>query len=175
MTSNKPYFIRALYEWILDNDCTPYIVVDATLPFVDVPRQFVNDGKIILNILPAATYNLNLGDDWITFSARFSGISQNINIPIGAVVAIYAQENGEGMGFQTEPLKESLDFIEKNHPLSINKKEQEKQKGPKLGIISSKQDEENNNSNHQKSKEDNKTPPPNDKDPSPKGGLKIIK
>lgn len=176
MTSNKPYFIRALYEWILDNDCTPYIVVDTTLPFVDVPRQFVHDGKIILNILPSATHNLNLGDDWITFSARFSGIPQNINIPIGAVAAIYAQENGEGMGFQTEPLnEESLDFIEKNQPLSINKKEKEKQKGPKLGIISSKQDEENNsNNNHQKGKEDNNTPP-NDKGPGPKGGLKVIK
>ncbi len=104
MTSNKPYFIRALYEWILDNTCTPYIVVDATLPFVEVPEQFISEGKIILNILPSATQNLYLGDEWITFSARFSGISQDINIPIGAVAAIYAQENGEGMGFQTEAL-----------------------------------------------------------------------
>ncbi len=104
MTSNKPYFIRALYEWILDNNCTPYIVVDATLPFVEVPEQFITEGKIILNILPSATHNLFLGDDWITFSARFSGVSQEINVPIGAVAAIYAQENGEGMGFETEPL-----------------------------------------------------------------------
>ena len=106
MTSNKPYFIRALYEWILDNNCTPYIVVDATLPFVEVPEQFVTEGKIVLNILPSATHNLYLGDEWITFSARFSGVSEEINIPIGAVVAIYAQENGEGMGFQTEALPE---------------------------------------------------------------------
>ncbi len=170
MTSNKPYFIRALYEWILDNDCTPYIVVDATLPFVDVPRQFVHDGKIILNILPSATHNLNLGDDWITFSARFSGVPQNINIPIGAVAAIYAQENGEGMGFQTEALnEENLDIIKENQSLSISKKEKAKQKGPKLGIISSKQDEE-----HKKSEDDN-TPSPNDKGPGPKGGLKIVK
>lgn len=104
MTSNKPYFIRALYEWILDNNCTPYIVVDATLPFVEVPEQFITEGKIILNILPSATHDLYLGDDWITFSARFSGISQDVNVPIGAVAAIYAQENGEGMGFQTEAL-----------------------------------------------------------------------
>ncbi len=170
MTSNKPYFIRALYEWILDNDCTPYIVVDATLPFVDVPRQFVHDGKIILNILPSATHNLNLGDDWITFSARFSGIPQNINIPIGAVAAIYAQENGEGMGFHTEALdEENPDFIEENQALFISKKEKEKQKGPKLGIISSKQDED-----HKRSESDN-TSPPNGKDPSPKSGLKIVK
>lgn len=104
MTSNKPYFIRALYEWILDNNCTPYIVVDATLPFVEVPEQFISEGKIILNILPSATHNLYLGDDWITFSARFSGVSQEINVPMGAVAAIYAQENGEGMGFETEAL-----------------------------------------------------------------------
>ncbi|UNM96671.1 ClpXP protease specificity-enhancing factor [Ignatzschineria rhizosphaerae] len=106
MTSNKPYFMRALYEWILDNNCTPYIVVDATLPFVEVPEQFITEGKIILNILPSATHNLYLGDEWITFSARFSGVSEEINIPIGAVVAIYAQENGEGMGFETEALPE---------------------------------------------------------------------
>ena len=104
MTSNKPYFIRALYEWILDNNCTPYLVVDATLPFVEVPEQFISEGKIILNILPSATHNLHLGDDWVTFSARFSGVSQEINIPIGAIIAIYAQENGEGMGFETEAL-----------------------------------------------------------------------
>ncbi|MHC5225923.1 ClpXP protease specificity-enhancing factor [Ignatzschineria sp. LJL83] len=110
MTSNKPYFIRALYEWILDNNCTPYIVVDATLPFVEVPEQFISEGKIILNILPSATQHLDLGDDWVTFSARFSGIAQEINIPIGAIIAIYAQENGEGMGFETEALP--LDYFE---------------------------------------------------------------
>ncbi len=180
MTSNKPYFIRALYQWILDNNCTPYIMVDATLPFVDVPQQFVHDGKIILNILPSATHNLNLGDDWITFSARFSGIPQNINIPIGAIAAIYAQENGEGMGFQTEPLNEkNSHYIEKNQSLSTNKKGKEKQQGPKLGVISSRQDEENeknNSNNHQKGKEeDNNTSPPNNKKTGPKGGLKIIK
>lgn len=110
MTSNKPYFIRALYEWILDNNCTPHIVVDATLPFVEVPEQFISEGKIILNILPSATQYLDLGDEWISFSARFSGIAQEINIPIGAIIAIYAQENGEGMGFETEALP--LDYFE---------------------------------------------------------------
>lgn len=104
MTSNKPYFIRALYDWILDNNCTPYIVVDATLPFVEVPEQFISEGKIILNILPSATHNLILDDEWISFSARFGGVSENINIPIGAVAAIFAHENGEGMGFDTEAL-----------------------------------------------------------------------
>lgn len=106
MTSNKPYFIRALYEWILDNHCTPYIIVDATRPFVEVPEQFISEGKIILNILPSATHNLHIGDDWVTFSARFAGVSQDINVPMGAIAAIYAQENGEGMGFETEALPE---------------------------------------------------------------------
>ncbi len=106
MTSSKPYFIRALYDWIVDNDCTPYIAVDATLPHVEVPTQFVNEGKIILNILPSAVHQLVLDDEWITFSARFSGVSEKIFIPIGAVIAIYAQENGQGMGFEPEPLSD---------------------------------------------------------------------
>ncbi len=169
MTSNRPYFIRALYEWILDNDCTPYIVVDATLPYVDVPQQFVHDGKIILNILPSAIHNLDLGDDWITFSARFSGVPQNINIPIGAVIAIYAQENGEGMGFQAEALTEShFDSMQNPQLRATHKKEKAKQNGPKLGIISSKQEE----SHLDKDTEDH-SPSPDDK--GPKGGLKIIK
>ena len=132
MTSNKPYFIRALYEWILDNNCTPYIVVDATLPFVEVPEQFITEGKIILNILPSATHNLFLGDDWITFSARFSGVSQEINVPIGAVAAIYAQENGEGMGFETEPLPNDYfeETIIKIPSITIHQK-------PQLNIIES--------------------------------------
>ncbi len=130
MTSNKPYFIRALYEWILDNNCTPYIVVDATLPFVEVPEQFISEGKIILNILPSATHNLYLGDDWITFSARFSGVSQEINVPIGAVAAIYAQENGEGMGFHTEALPE--DYFQETIIKIPSKTTSEK---PRLNVI----------------------------------------
>lgn len=124
MTSNKPYFIRALYDWILDNNCTPYIVVDATLPYVDVPEKFITDGNIILNVLPSAVSNLILGDEWISFSTRFSGIIHEINFPVGAVAAIYAQENGEGMGFQTEALPDDyfVDMMKITTPSFSKKK-----------------------------------------------------
>lgn len=136
MTSNKPYFIRALYDWILDNTCTPYIVVDATLPFVEVPEQFISEGKIALNILPSATHNLIIDDEWISFSARFSGVSETINIPIGAVSAIFAHENGEGMGFDTEALPD--DYFDETF-IKVPSKTSTKslRKSPKLGIVDS--------------------------------------
>ncbi|OYQ75339.1 ClpXP protease specificity-enhancing factor [Wohlfahrtiimonas sp. G9077] len=104
MTSNKPYIIRAFYDWIVDNDVTPYIAVDATLPYVEVPEDYVTEGKIILNIEPSATPNLVLGNEWISFSARFGGVPMDINVPIGAIIAIYARENGHGIEFPPEPL-----------------------------------------------------------------------
>ncbi len=115
MTSNKPYIIRAFYEWFLDNNVTPYIVVDATLPFVEVPEQYVIDSKITLNIQPTAVDNLVLGNDWITFSARFSGVPFDVTLPIGAVIAIFSQENGHGLQFPPEPLTE--DDIAKVEPV----------------------------------------------------------
>ncbi len=106
MTSNKPYIIRAFYEWILDNNVTPYIAVDATLPYVEVPEQFISEGRIILNLLPSAVHNLSLGNEWVSFSTRFNGVSVDINIPIGAIIAIYSRENGHGIEFQPEALTE---------------------------------------------------------------------
>lgn len=98
--SRRPYLIRALYEWVLDNDCTPHLLVAADAPGVDVPRQFVTDeGRITLNVSPSAVRGLKLGNDWIMFSARFSGRNCEISIPPGAVLALYARENGEGMLF----------------------------------------------------------------------------
>ena len=99
MTSNRPYLLRALYEWIGDNQMTPHILVDAGAPGVEVPRQAVQKGKVILNIDPAAVRELNLGNEWLTFSARFSGRSSNVVVPVEAVLAIYAKENGQGMMF----------------------------------------------------------------------------
>lgn len=106
MTSNKPYIIRAFYEWILDNNVTPYIAIDATLPYVEVPEQYISEGKIILNLLPSAIHNLSLGNEWISFSTRFNGVSVDINAPIGSVIAIYARENGHGIEFPAEALTE---------------------------------------------------------------------
>ena len=102
MTSSRPYMIRALYEWIIDNDMTPYLLVDANIDAVQVPHQFIEDGKIVLNISPSATEAMILGNQLIEFSARFSGLEQIISVPTEAVMAIYARENGQGMLFSDE-------------------------------------------------------------------------
>jgi len=102
-TSNKPYLLRALYEWILDNDATPYLLVDATQSDVQVPRQHVKDGQIVLNAAPGAVQGWFVDNAAISFSARFSGKAQTIYIPMKSLLAIYAQENGLGMAFPEEP------------------------------------------------------------------------
>jgi len=102
MTSTRPYLIRAIYEWILDNQMTPHILVDSQLDQVVVPRQYEQEGKIILNISPSAAQALTLGDDAITFNARFSGTPMQVYIPTQYVLAIYTRENGQGMMFTDE-------------------------------------------------------------------------
>lgn len=102
MTSNRPYLIRALYEWLVDNELTPYLLVDADQPQVEVPREFVEGGRIVLNINPRAISNLELGNDWISFSARFRGVLEDVLLPPSAVLGIYAKENGQGMLFAVE-------------------------------------------------------------------------
>ena len=99
MDSNRPYLLRALNEWILDNGLTPHIIVDVHAKGVQVPSQAIKDGKLVLNINPRATRNLNLGNDAVSFQARFSGTPHNILLPVEAVLAIYARENGQGMMF----------------------------------------------------------------------------
>lgn len=99
MKSRKPYLLRAMHEWISESDCTPHIVVDAAVTGVDVPRQYVHDGKIILNVSWNATAQLNMGNDELTFSGRFGGSSMTVRVPIEAVLAIYARETGQGMIF----------------------------------------------------------------------------
>ncbi len=102
MTSNKPYFIRAVYDWIVDNDLTPYLLVDAEHPDVEVPQEFVTAGRIVLNISPKACRGLHLENDRILFTARFSGKTTQIFLPPTAALAIYAKENGRGMEFGEE-------------------------------------------------------------------------
>jgi len=99
MTSNRPYLIRAIHEWLLDNQCTPHLMVDANAEGVDVPQNYVKDGKIVLNIGPGAVEGLRVSNDEVSFLARFSGVSQLVAIPMTAVLAIYAKENGRGMMF----------------------------------------------------------------------------
>jgi len=103
MTSNRPYLIRAIFQWICDNDLTPHLMVDAGYPGVLVPQDYVQDGHITLNIAPRAVAQLQLDDELITFSARFGGIPQQLTVPPLAVLAIYARENGQGMAFDPSP------------------------------------------------------------------------
>ena len=101
-TPVRPYLLRGFYEWVLDNDCTPYVVVDAADDRVQVPLDAVADGRIVLNIGPAATQGLEIGNDLLSFGARFSGVHRDIQVPVAAVIAIYAKENGRGITFSDE-------------------------------------------------------------------------
>lgn len=102
MTSNKPYLIRAMYDWIVDNDLTPYLLVNTECHGVEVPEEHVSGGRIILNISPKACRGLHLDNDKILFTARFSGKSTQLLLTPNAVLAIYAKENGRGMEFGEE-------------------------------------------------------------------------
>ena len=102
MTPSRPYLLRAINEWILDNDLTPFILVDAEFEGVTVPGQFVENGKIVLNINPQAIQALSISNESVDFSARFQGTPWDIHIPIAAVLAIYTKENGRGMMFTEE-------------------------------------------------------------------------
>ena len=102
MTSSRPYLIRAIHEWIVDNDCTPYILVNAAYEGVLVPQQHVENDKIILNMSPRAVNDLSIGNDRIEFHARFAGVETHVSVPQSAVMAIYARENGQGMIFDKD-------------------------------------------------------------------------
>lgn len=132
-TSTKPYLLRALYEWCSDNDYTPYIQVWVN-DHTRVPRQYVQNEHITLNIGFRAIKNLLIDNEWITFQARFNGEAQNIEIPVGHVRAIFTKETGEGMKFEVEAWQpENETQPEQNKP-TVNEKEttQPKKKGLKL-------------------------------------------
>lgn len=104
MTSSRPYLIKALYQWILDNDCTPYLLVNALADDVSVPQDFVNpDGQVVLNVSPSAVVNYEMNDEALSFRARFGGVPTEIYVPCYAVMGIYAKENQQGMIFENEP------------------------------------------------------------------------
>ncbi len=107
MTPRRPYLLRAFYDWLLDNQLTPHLVVDVTYPDVQVPMEFARDGQIVLNIAPRAVGNLQLGDNDVSFSARFGGVPRQVLVPMAAVLAIYARENGAGTLFEPEAAYEA--------------------------------------------------------------------
>jgi stringent starvation protein B len=102
MTSNRPYLLRAMYDWISDNGLTPYILVDAAAPGVQVPKSAIKDGRVVLNVAARAVAQLELGQERVRFVARFSGVSQSVEVPMASLLAIYAHENGQGMMFPAE-------------------------------------------------------------------------
>lgn len=108
MLPRRPYLLRAFYEWVVDNDFTPHIVVNAEDESVVVPREFVEDGQIVLNLSPASVRDLTLGNEFVQFNARFRGQAMDVYVPIRAVLAIYARENGEGMVFPDEDFDDDL-------------------------------------------------------------------
>jgi stringent starvation protein B len=103
MTSNRPYLLRALYDWIGDNGLTPHILVDAEAPGLRVPPGVARDGRVVLNIAARAVGKFEIDQDSMRFLARFGGVSQSVVVPITAIRAIYARENGQGMQFPPEP------------------------------------------------------------------------
>ncbi|MDI3359109.1 ClpXP protease specificity-enhancing factor [Lelliottia sp. V89_10] len=102
LSPRRPYLLRAFYEWLLDNQLTPHLVVDVTLPGVSVPMEYARDGQIVLNIAPRAVGNLELANDEVRFNARFGGVPRQVSVPLAAVLAVYARENGAGTMFEPE-------------------------------------------------------------------------
>jgi stringent starvation protein B len=136
MTSHRPYMIRALNEWILENNYTPYILVNAYANDVQVPQNFVKDGQIILNISPVAVQDLTISNDGIEFNGRFGGIPARVSVPTHAVLGIYAKENGQGMIFDTDdPIPEPPS--PGNKPKETPEKTKEKSGRPDLRIVKS--------------------------------------
>ena len=126
MTPSRPYLIRALYDWIVDNGMTPYVLVNAEDEQVVVPRQFVEGGKIVLNVNPSAVQNLQLGNALVEMDARFSGSPMHVSVPVMSVLAIYARENGKGMVFSEE---------EGDEPPPENTPEDDSSKRPALRVV----------------------------------------
>lgn len=102
MISSKPYLFRAIYQWLLDCELTPYVMVDTSVPHVEVPQEHVEDGQIILDMTPSAIIDLAMENDSVSFKARFSGVTRHILLPIRSILALYAYENGRGMVFTEE-------------------------------------------------------------------------
>ncbi|HSC47341.1 MAG TPA: ClpXP protease specificity-enhancing factor [Gammaproteobacteria bacterium] len=102
MLSRKPYFLRAMHQWIADSGLTPHVVVDVNVAGVEIPPGYAKDGKIVLNVSYEATQGFEIGKDDLSFSARFGGVARQVRVPLAAVLAVYAHENGQGMLFDAE-------------------------------------------------------------------------
>lgn len=138
ITPTRPYMVRALYQWIEDNALTPYLMVDATAENVQIPREHVQDGRIVLNIASRATGNMSMENDYIHFSARFGGVSQEIWVPLTAVMGIYAKENSQGMFFDPkeyegyQPEEDSTVTADNKSPTAAPKPKRDNKAGLKV-------------------------------------------
>ena|SRR5690554_2554796 len=137
MTPSKPYLIRALHEWIVDNECTPHMLVAVDLPGVQVPQGFAENGQLVLNISPFAVRNLQLDNSHVSFEARFGGVAQLVSVPMPAIMAIYARENGQGMFFepQEQPAQQSEQHTAEAEPQPEQQAEAKKTTRPGLKLI----------------------------------------
>jgi stringent starvation protein B len=137
LTSTKPYMVRAIHEWCVDNGYTPHILV-AVNSHTRVPMAYVKDGEIVLNVNYTATKDLQIENDAITFSARFGGVSQNLYVPMHAVKGIFARENGQGMFFEIEQIPSVVgedEVTSSGVKTPLNEEKQEKSKKPTLTIV----------------------------------------
>jgi len=137
ITPTRPYMVRALYEWIEDNSLTPYLMVDATAENVQIPTEHVQDGRIVLNIASRATGNMSMENEYIHFSARFGGVSQEIWVPLIAVMGIYAKENSQGMFFDSSEYEnyvpeEESEVAAKKSPTAAPKPKRDNKAGLKV-------------------------------------------
>ena len=132
MLIQRPYLLRAFYDWIVDSECTPHIIVDATMPQVEVPEQFVENGKIVLNIAPESIVAFSLNDEALSFNARFSGQPMQVYVPLYAIEGIYTQENGVGTMF---PEEEAYKDILTKQASNADKTDNAASKKPTLTVV----------------------------------------
>ena len=135
MISTRPYLIRAINEWACENGLTPHLLVNADDEGVIVPVQHVQDGQIILNISPSAVEGIELGNEWIFFSARFSGQAMNIEVPVNSVLAIYARENGQGIFFPEDDGTPEPDDRDDVATQRADRQKARKEDKPKLKVV----------------------------------------
>jgi stringent starvation protein B len=135
LTPTRPYLARAIYEWICDNNLTPYLLVDATQPNTMVPEQFIQDGQIVLNIVPHAVHKLTMSNDAITFSARFGGVSRDIYVPLNAVLGLYARENGQGLFFDPSEYEGTQNAEDTLKSTTTSEETEQPKKKPSLRLL----------------------------------------
>lgn len=135
LSPTRPYLARAIYEWICDNNLTPYLLVDATQPNTMVPEQFIQDGQIVLNIVPHAVHKLHMGNEAITLSARFGGVSRDIYVPLNAVLGIYARENGQGLFFDPNEYEDTQITEDTLESTTTSEETEQLKKKPSLRLL----------------------------------------